>query len=265
MRRLRRLLVIDPSVAYPEDEGVAQVLSGWPAASLVLQPALKPGDGPGPGFGYGFDAVVVLGSRASVHDDLPWLEALGAWLDPVLRGRELLPVLGICFGHQLIAHRAGGEVGLIRPDGAKEVGLRETVLDGSRLLPGRRGLRVVVSHREEVKKAPPGYRVVAKRQGVDVDGMEHETLPIFGFQFHPEARDEFLSSQGLDPSCMDDAMRADCQRLLAAFLEGDVFQSGVLGTASIKRRYREPPREEARSTASRARSWPWDSPGRPGS
>ncbi len=183
----------------------------------MLRPALRPRDGPEPGFGYDVAGIVVLGSRASVYEDLPWLRNLGAWLEPVLEGREQVPLLGICFGHQLIAERAGGEVGFVRPDRSVELGIRETLLDGCRLVPGRRLLHVVASHNEEVKTVPPGYRAVARRDRVDVDGLEHETLPIFGFQFHPEARAEFLRARGVDVSRTEAAMIADADRLLDAF------------------------------------------------
>ncbi len=212
-----RLLVIDPSVAYPEEECVATVLDGWPGEAQVLLPALRPGDGPGRGSDYDVDGIVVLGSRASVHDDRPWLRELGAWLSPVLEGEKRIPLLGICFGHQLIAERAGGEVGLMNGDGSTELGIRETVLEGGRLVPGRRILRVVASHKEAVKTAPRGYKIVARRERVPVDGLEHESLPIFGFQFHPEARESFLEARGFEGLQMDPTMIAGSEELLSAF------------------------------------------------
>jgi len=47
--------------------------------------------------------------------------------------------------------------------------------------------------------------------------LEHHSLPVFSFQFHPEAREEFLQAQGLDPSSLDDETRIDGDRLLEAF------------------------------------------------
>src|SRR6185436_4156911 len=168
----------------------------------VLQPGLKPGDGPAPGDGYDAAGVVLMGSRASVHDDLPWLSPLGHWLDPILDGKTAIPLLGICFGHA---------------DRKQELGLQETVLAGSRLVPDLDRMRVVVSHNEEVKDLPAGYRVVATRGGIRIDGMEHETLPIFSYQFHPEARREFLSERKVDLTGLDEDAVAKMSRLLAAF------------------------------------------------
>jgi GMP synthase-like glutamine amidotransferase len=212
-----RLWVIDPSIHHAEDQGVEQVLRGWRGESRIFRPSLPPEDGPRAGDGYDAAGVVLLGSGASVHEDLPWLRELSGWLRPLLDGSRELPLLGICFGHQLIAHLAGAEVGDLHEDGSKELGARETRVDGWTLLPGRHDLKVVVSHREEVKTVPEGYRVVARRPGVPLDGLEHERLPISTFQFHPEARDEFVSCQGLAPSAIDARLVEDSDRVLEAF------------------------------------------------
>jgi GMP synthase-like glutamine amidotransferase len=212
-----KLLVIDPSIAFPEDEGVREIVGDWPGEVKVLQPGLRHGDGPAPGDGYDFSGVVLMGSRASVHDGLPWLPPLLRWLDPILEGSAPVPLLGICFGQQVIAHRRGSTVGFVHEDRKQELGLQETVLEGSRLVPDLDRLRVVVSHNEEVKDVPAGYRVVATRPRIPIDGIEHERLPIFAYQFHPEARREFLTERKVDLTGLDEAAVAKMNRLLAAF------------------------------------------------
>ena len=74
-----------------------------------------------------------------------------------------------------------------------------------------------MSHREETRTPPAGYRIVARRPPVAVDGLEHETLPVFSFQFHPEARDEFAGHAGIPAALIDHRVRADGRRLLGAF------------------------------------------------
>jgi len=212
-----RLWIIDPSTMRPEEQGVASILEGWPGEWRLFRPALRPGDGPGPETGYAADGIVLMGSAASVHDDLPWLGALAAWLAPLLEGRVQRPLLGICFGHQLIAHVAGGEIGYLAEDRAKRVGVETSELEGSRLLPGRHTLRVVVSHREEVRGVPRSFRLVARRPGVAADGIEHDRLRVFSFQFHPEAREEFAAHAGLEPGAIDARVREDSRKLLGAF------------------------------------------------
>ena len=220
-----RLWIIDPSMDRAEEQGTAEILDGWDGDYRIFRPALRPDDGPGPGTGVDTDGVVLMGSRASVLDDLDWLKALVAWIEPLVDGTAPLPLLGICFGHQLIAHLSGAEVGFVSDDRVKRTGVETTVLDGGRLLPGRAELNVVVSHREEVKTRPRGFRAVARRTPIEIDGLEHETLPIFSFQFHPEAREEFARHAGIAESAIGDNVRRDNRRLLAAFRQ-QVRQTG---------------------------------------
>jgi GMP synthase (glutamine-hydrolysing) len=165
-----------------------------------------------------------MGSALSVHDSRPWIAQLSAWLRPILSGERLIPLLGICFGHQLIAHLSGGEVLFLRDDREKRTGVEYSQLVGGRLLPGSHSLRVAVSHCEKVNSVPAGYRVVATRPGAEIDGLEHEQLPIFSFQFHPEAGREFFQHAGIDPILLDQELREHSRLLLGAF-RGQVLTS----------------------------------------
>lgn len=211
------LWLVDPSLHTPEEQGVAAILEGWPGPWRLFRPGLSDGDDPHDALAPTPDGVVVMGSAASVHDDRPWIGRLAAWLRPLLDGSRPTPVLGICFGHQLIAHLAGASVAFFDERRTKTQGVETSRLDGGRLLRGAHELRVVVSHREHVTSVPAGYRVVAARAGCPVDGIEHERLPIHSFQFHPEARDDFATRSGIDPARIDERVIRDSQRLLGAF------------------------------------------------
>lgn len=211
------LWIIDPSVSHAEDEGTAEIVGDWAGPLRLFRPVLRPGDGPGPETGYDAAGIVLMGSAASVHDGASWMRALAAWLGPLLDGRVRRPLLGICYGHQLVAHLAGGGVDYLEAGRTKRVGVERTRLDGGRLLPGRHTLQVVVSHREQVSRCPPGYRVVARRPGAEFDGLEHPELPVYTFQFHPEARLEFARRAGIPPGEITAGLRRDSSRLLRAF------------------------------------------------
>jgi GMP synthase (glutamine-hydrolysing) len=212
-------LIVDPSISWPEEEGADVVVGDWGGDHLVLRPALDPGSGPSPGTGYDADAVVLMGSRASVSDDLPWLNDLRAWLVPLLTGQVRLPLLGICFGHQLIAHAAGGSVGKVHLDGREERGIQKSRFVDCRLLPGGGPLYVVASHSEEIKSLPPGLHTVSRRDSVTIDALEHVVLPIFGVQFHPEARAAFLRVRKIPMDPREALAFDDQERILARFRE----------------------------------------------
>jgi GMP synthase (glutamine-hydrolysing) len=105
--------------------------------------------------------------------------------DPALL--DVAPVLGVCYGMQLIAHLSGG--GVTR-GGRREYGRAEMTVDAGRGLfegfaPNER-MHVWMSHGDHVEVPPPGYRVTAHSGNEAIAAFEHETRPIYGVQFHPE-------------------------------------------------------------------------------
>jgi GMP synthase-like glutamine amidotransferase len=78
---------------------------------------------------------------------------------------------------------------------------------------------VVASHGELIEILPAGFRAVARREHVAADALEHEHLPIFSVQFHPEARADFLAVRGIPPCVHDATAFEDQARLLARFRE----------------------------------------------
>jgi GMP synthase (glutamine-hydrolysing) len=105
--------------------------------------------------------------------------------DPALF--DLAPVLGVCYGMQLIAHLLGAEV---TRGGRREYGraeIRPTV--ESALFEGfdsRETATVWMSHGDHIESTPPGFRVTAASEGNPLAAFEHKSKPIYGVQFHPE-------------------------------------------------------------------------------
>jgi GMP synthase (glutamine-hydrolysing) len=122
--------------------------------------------------------VILSGGPASVYEE-------GA---PPLR-RELLelgiPVLGICYGMQLISRDLGGSVE--RAEVGEFGRSRLTVSDPGRLLAGTpRDQTCWMSHRDTVFAQPPGFTALASSTGSPVAAFESTERGVYGIQFHPE-------------------------------------------------------------------------------
>jgi GMP synthase (glutamine-hydrolysing) len=96
-----------------------------------------------------------------------------------------IPVLGVCFGHQLMAHAFGAQV--VR-DRQHVLGMvRTTVLTRDRLFEGLpRSIMLLESRHEVVKSLPDGFSLLAKSATSGIAAMKHGTRPLYGVQFHPE-------------------------------------------------------------------------------
>ena len=180
--------------------------------------------------------VLVTGSSAMVSDREGWSERTAGWLAKVARART--PLLGICYGHQLLAHALGGRVG--RNPRGREIGTVTVELledAGSDALLGELPGEIVVqvTHVESVLELPAGARWLASSAG-----DPHHAFSIgersWGVQFHPEfdgdvirayldARREIIRGEGIDPEPL---RRAACDsphgsavlRRFAALLAG---------------------------------------------
>ncbi|WP_324664760.1 type 1 glutamine amidotransferase [Haloarcula sediminis] len=130
--------------------------------------------------GFAFDACLVTGSRASVYWDEPWIADLEAWVSEAVD--HGLPFLGVCFGHQLLAHALGGTV---EPMGDYEIGYRTVEHDGSNpLLSGvDEEFTVFTTHSDHVAELPPGATQFAEND-YGVHGFRRGD--VFAVQFHPE-------------------------------------------------------------------------------
>jgi GMP synthase (glutamine-hydrolysing) len=100
---------------------------------------------------------------------------------------DIAPVLGICYGMQLIARLAGGEV---KRGGRREYGRAELeIVEPDAIFAGfdaGEATTAWMSHGDHVEDAPPGFRVIARSAGNPVAAFAHRERPIYGVQFHPE-------------------------------------------------------------------------------
>jgi GMP synthase (glutamine-hydrolysing) len=98
-----------------------------------------------------------------------------------------IPVLGICYGMQLIAQLAGGKV---EPSNEREFGRADvTVREPLGIFAGFQKdetTTVWASHGDKIERPPPGFRTIAVSANAPVAAMRHASKPVFGVLFHPE-------------------------------------------------------------------------------
>jgi len=129
------------------------------------------------------DAYVVTGSSAGVYDPLPWIEPLKDFLRAA-RGRA--PLIGVCFGHQVMAEAFGGKV--IKSPKGWGVGLhRYDVLAQEPWMDGASDrIAVAASHQDQVVELPQGARVVAASDFTPFGMLAYDDQPAISIQLHPE-------------------------------------------------------------------------------
>lgn len=139
-------------------------------------------------------AVVISGSHDMVTEQTPWMQHLQQWLQQVCHAG--VPVLGICFGHQLLAQVLGGQVSM-HPTGLElgtvPVSIQADIANDPlwQHMPGCFDAQVV--HYQSVRRLPQGACVLA--------GNSHEPHQAFrwrnnvwGVQFHPEFSQEAMQA-----------------------------------------------------------------------
>ena len=95
-----------------------------------------------------------------------------------------IPVLGICYGHQLLAYMSGGTVESCE---IKEYGRTEIMLQGSELFYGLPAeSRVLMSHIDQVTQLPSGFKSIANTAACPNAAIENVDRKLYGVQFHPE-------------------------------------------------------------------------------
>ena len=125
-------------------------------------------------------AIILSGGPASVYEkDSPKLDAKILELG--------IPILGICYGFQILAQSLGGRVDRT---GLREYGATSLeIKDGGVLLDNQPSLQVCwMSHGDQVMQAPQGFEVLASTKTTPVAAFESKQKKIFGVQWHPEVK-----------------------------------------------------------------------------
>jgi GMP synthase (glutamine-hydrolysing) len=125
-----------------------------------------------------YKGVILSGGPQSVHAD----DSLKC--DPAIFGLGI-PVLGICYGHQVMAHTLGG---MVEPGDVREYGKAVVrILEKGSLFTGLEEDEVAwMSHFDQVSGVPEGFKIAASTEDCKIAGMADEARRFFGIQFHAE-------------------------------------------------------------------------------
>ena len=205
------LIIIDPSTRHPEQEVCQRIRQLSPLPSRLYRPALPSR------LRYGalglneledlnikqIAGLLILGGGASPNDSLPWQTRLINWLTKkggILESK--CPILGVCYGHQLLGYLAGGQIRMLWEEHC-EKGLRSVSFTQMTLgLKAQQDYSLVVSHREGLISLPENWHSLTPEatiytdyqpQGVKAYEMiMHQSKPWWGVQAHIDATPEFL-------------------------------------------------------------------------
>jgi len=137
-----------------------------------------------------YKAIIIFGSYSHVHEELLWHQDLLKWTTHALD--KGVPVLGICFGHQLLSRHFGATI--------KEVNIFPQTLEGSRKVTFHQNFncftkgdsyQLFVSHQYEVSNLPDQLISLASSEDCRHEVVAHQSLPFLGVQAHPEGSERF--------------------------------------------------------------------------
>lgn len=135
-------------------------------------------------------AYLITGSPAGVYDDLPWIPRLKTFLGGA-KGKAKL--VGICFGHQIMAEAFGGRV----EKSAKGWGIglhRYDVRHAEPWMDAVASFSTPVSHQDQIVEAPPHTRVIAASPFTAFGAIAYDDQPAISFQCHPELEPAFAKA-----------------------------------------------------------------------
>ena len=174
----------DLATTYGDYPAMFRDLLGLDAHSYDVETGVFPDD---PG---AHDAWLITGSPAGVYEDLPWIAELIAFLK---RAKGRAKLVGVCFGHQVMAQAFGGQVeksakgwgaGLM----SYPVVAREPWMDDAPLV------AVPASHQDQVVMQPPHTEIVAASLFTPYAALAWTDQPAISFQFHPEFSPAFAKA-----------------------------------------------------------------------
>ena len=166
-------------------------------------------DGDMPLFVDAYDAYIITGSKHGVYDDLPWIAPLMTFIRAAHDAD--VPMVGVCFGHQIIAHALGGYAA--KSNRGWGLGIHRVKLhDHPDWMPADDDIRLIHIHQDQVETLPPGAQLIGSNE-VCPNAMFVIGDSVLCVQGHPEFTIAYI----------DQLMR----------VRADVFDPETLQTAKV--------------------------------
>jgi GMP synthase-like glutamine amidotransferase len=135
------------------------------------------------------EAVLITGSPAGVYDDFPWIAPLMEFI----RAAKDSKMVGVCFGHQVMAEALGGHVE--KSHKGWGAGLHTySIVHPEPWDEGVKSISVPASHQDQVIVQPPNTDVVASSDFTPFASLAWTDRPAISFQFHPEFSPDFAKA-----------------------------------------------------------------------
>lgn len=136
-----------------------------------------------------YDTYLITGSPAGVYDPLPWIEPLSEFI----RSAKDRKMVGICFGHQIMAEALGGHVE--KSDKGWGAGLHHySIVRREPWMDGEEEVAIPASHQDQVVLQPPHTEIVASSDFTPCAGLAWTDRPAMSLQFHPEFAPDFAKA-----------------------------------------------------------------------
>ncbi|MEO0995542.1 MAG: type 1 glutamine amidotransferase [Pseudomonadota bacterium] len=129
------------------------------------------------------DGWLITGSRHGAYDELPWIPPLEEFLRRAFEAQ--VPIVGICFGHQILAQALGGKV--VKYEGGWSLGRQDYRIAGFDT-----PLEVIGFHQDQVIEAPEGAEIVGSSDFCRIAALSYGDR-AWTLQPHPEFEPEFVS------------------------------------------------------------------------
>lgn len=138
------------------------------------------------------EAALITGSPAGVYDSTPWMAPLRDFVREAFKAKT--PMIGVCFGHQIIADAMGGVVR--KSEKGWGVGRHTYDITDRRwwMNEPRAAISLSASHQDQVIQPPKGAATLARSKHTEHAMLAYESAPVMSLQGHPEFPDSFVAA-----------------------------------------------------------------------